>query len=617
MKTKAILLSLINLNWRAFVTRDLMMLAFLICFSLTTHAQVAINTDGSTPDASAMLHIKSDTSGLLIPRMIQTQREAISNPATGLLVFQTDGSSGFYYNAGTPAWIQLSSTLITQIADADGDTKVQVEATPDEDTIRFVVAGTEAMVIDGAGNIGVGTSTPNYSLDITGDVVADGLRIRRVSDGSETVHKIYDAGAGHISYYNSAGNRGHYFYTNDGSTVETRMAIIGNGNVGIGTASPDASALLELNSTAKGFLPPRMTTAERDAISSPVDGLMIYNNTTGCINFYLAGVWEEFCSGTGTPIATYTIGTGGSCANTTINGNYNEGFALDASNTVTLDATVTNVGAWNITTNTLNGYSFSGSGTFSTTGTVQLTLDGSGTPVTAQTDNFTATTNAGGGTCTFSVTVVTVPTCGSPISYGGQSYNTVQIGTQCWMAENLNIGSMVNGSSNQMNNSTIEKYCYSDNTSNCDTYGGLYQWNEMMQYVSTEGTQGICPTGWHLPTDDDWKTMEMYLGMNQAQADAEGWRGTDEGGKLKETGITHWISPNTGATNTSGFTGLPGGYRYTDGSFSTLTHNAIFWSSSVGGSLAWYRALDYSNAQVQRFYLDQAYGNSVRCVRDH
>ena len=199
----------------------------------------------------------------------------------------------------------------------------------------------------------------------------------------------------------------------------------------------------------------------------------------------------------------------------------------------------------------------------------------------------------------------------------GQAYKTVQIGTQCWMAENLNIGTMINSSSNQTNTGTIEKYCYDNNTSNCDTYGGLYQWDEMMGYVTTEGTQGICPTGWHLPTDAEWMVLEEEVesttGVNW---NTTGWRGTDAGGNLKETGISHWYSPNSGATNSSGFTGLPGGYRYTTGSFNFLTNNAYFWSSSENGSNAWGRYLRYDNAQVRRSNSNQAYGMSVRCVMD-
>ncbi len=78
------------------------------------------------------------------------------------------------------------------------------------------------------------------------------------------------------------------------------------------------------------------------------------------------------------------------------------------------------------------------------------------------------------------------------------------------------------------NNSSIEKYCYNDVPANCETYGGLYQWDEIMQYTTTPGVQGICPSGWHLPTGEEWKQMEMALGMSQSEADLYNWRGTDE-----------------------------------------------------------------------------------------
>jgi uncharacterized protein (TIGR02145 family) len=200
----------------------------------------------------------------------------------------------------------------------------------------------------------------------------------------------------------------------------------------------------------------------------------------------------------------------------------------------------------------------------------------------------------------------------------GKSYATVLIGTQCWMAESLNIGTMINGSSNQTNNGTIEKYCYSDNTSNCDTYGGLYLWNEMMQYLTTEGTQGICPSGWHLPTDTEWKTLEIHLGMAQSDADSLGYRGTDEGSKMAGNEPL-WIDGNLDQNanfGTSGFTGLPAGYRNTNGSFTGLTIFAYFWSSNENASNAWRRGLSYDQEKVSRNSYNQAYGFSVRCVRD-
>jgi uncharacterized protein (TIGR02145 family) len=182
-----------------------------------------------------------------------------------------------------------------------------------------------------------------------------------------------------------------------------------------------------------------------------------------------------------------------------------------------------------------------------------------------------------------------IPCPGIPtITYEGQVYNTVLIGAQCWLKENLNVGTMIPGTQEMVDNDTIEKYCYNDEEDSCDVYGGLYQWDEMMQYVTTEGTQGICPTGWHLPTDAEWCTLEQEVDTT-ITCSSTGWRGVDGGGKLKEAGTTHWISPNTGATNSSGFTGLPGGERSPDGTFGSIAGYAKFWSSSENAGNAWER----------------------------
>jgi uncharacterized protein (TIGR02145 family) len=208
--------------------------------------------------------------------------------------------------------------------------------------------------------------------------------------------------------------------------------------------------------------------------------------------------------------------------------------------------------------------------------------------------------------------------CGDTIvdARDGQVYNTVEIGTQCWMQENLNIGNMIPGANDMTNNGVIEKYCYENSTANCDVYGGLYQWDEMMQYANTPGIKGICPDGWHLPTDVEWCTLEQYVDPT-ITCSSTGWRGVDGGGKLKEAGTEHWAPPNTGATNSSGFTGIPGGDRsYSGGSFSSLTFYGYFWSSSESGSNVWYRYLVYSNAQVYRNTNDhKSNGLSVRCVQ--
>ncbi len=210
------------------------------------------------------------------------------------------------------------------------------------------------------------------------------------------------------------------------------------------------------------------------------------------------------------------------------------------------------------------------------------------------------------------------------LGYGGQNYATKKIGDQCWMAENLNIGDRIDSktgavANDQTDNGTIEKYCYNDNVSSeCDTYGGLYQWDEMMQYVTTESTQGVCPTGWHLPSDTEWKTMEMQLGMTEEEADDTGFRGTDEGSKMAGN-ATLWndsFLDGNASFGMSGLAVLPGGTRSTSGSFSNQSLYAYLWSSTEGGSGAWRRYLSYSSPLVDRFYFNKAFGFSVRCVRD-
>jgi uncharacterized protein (TIGR02145 family) len=184
------------------------------------------------------------------------------------------------------------------------------------------------------------------------------------------------------------------------------------------------------------------------------------------------------------------------------------------------------------------------------------------------------------------------------------TYNTVLIGSQCWMKENLKVTKNPAGTD-------ITRYCYKDSTAYCDTYGGLYTWAVMMNgsassSTNPSGVQGICPTGWHIPGDAEWTQLTDFLGGESGA-----------GAKMKETGTTHWSSPNEGATNTSGFTGLPGGCRYTDGSFNFIGGDGYFWSSSeLSATYAWYRYLDYYYANVDRGSYTEGLGFSVRCVRD-
>lgn len=198
--------------------------------------------------------------------------------------------------------------------------------------------------------------------------------------------------------------------------------------------------------------------------------------------------------------------------------------------------------------------------------------------------------------------------CGDNVLYGGKNYPTVSIGSQCWFAQNLDIGTRIPGAVDQTNNGIIEKYCYEDKESNCSVYGGLYLWDEAMQFVGQQAARGICPVGWHIPRDDEWTVLTDFLGGD-----------TIAGGKLKEADTLHWTPPNLGATNSSGFTALPGGYRYSNLTFGNMHNDGSFWSSTKSSSgYAYSRDMFFNGKDVYRNE-DMDYktrGVSLRCLRN-
>ena len=279
------------------------------------------------------------------------------------------------------------------------------------------------------------------------------------------------------------------------------------------SSEPDPSAMLEVKSTVKGLLPPRMTTEQRNSIASPAEGLLIFNTTTGNIDYFLGGSWKS--------------------------------------------------------------------------------LGGATDPVFQCGMKMTDTRD-------------------------GKMYNTVKIGQQCWMAQNLNAGMKLQSPGEQTNNSVTEKYCYHNLESNCDIYGGLYQWGEAANYLNgTSNTaswnpvpqgniQGICPNGWHLPSMEEWNELIESVGGSSTA-----------GGFLKEPGILHWALPNAGAGNSVGFMALPGGMRNENGSFTDITYYTFFWSGSEtcsSGAWCWY--LDHEYSFVAAINHSKIYGLSVRCIKD-
>jgi uncharacterized protein (TIGR02145 family) len=202
----------------------------------------------------------------------------------------------------------------------------------------------------------------------------------------------------------------------------------------------------------------------------------------------------------------------------------------------------------------------------------------------------------------------------------GNIYPVVSIGNQCWMAANLKTTRYTDGSTipnvtddfawSQLTSGAWSNY--NNSAANDAIYGKLYNW-----YGAMSGN--ICPEGWHLPTDTEWKELELALGMPSGEVNNDGLRGAGQnvGGKMKAT--TLWNAPNTGATNESGFSGLPGGYRvYLSGSFNELGGYGGWWSASETGTIggAWFRYLDNAVVGVSRYYTNLSNGLCLRCVRD-
>jgi uncharacterized protein (TIGR02145 family) len=190
----------------------------------------------------------------------------------------------------------------------------------------------------------------------------------------------------------------------------------------------------------------------------------------------------------------------------------------------------------------------------------------------------------------------------------GNVYHTVNIGSQVWLMENLKVTLYRNGKPIANVNDTTawidlntSAYCdYLDNNINSSTYGKLYNW------YAVNDTSNICPEGWHIPSNAEWEILSTYLGGNQIA-----------GGLLKEGGTYHWESPNIGATNTSGFTGLPGGFRSNDGLFGYIQEYGYWWTSDqLDISSSWCWGLTFEDPFLYKNAFTKTYGLSIRCIKD-
>ena len=412
--------------------------------------------------------------------------------------------------------------------------------------------------------------------------------------------------------------------------------------VGIGTITPAASAQLDISSTSKGLLIPRVAltgTTDAVTISSPAVSLLVYNTTA---NSYV------------TPGYYYNSGTSGSPLWVKLVNEWGLDIKLNKTDTASLSTRIhTKLDKWD-TASLSNRIDtkLSKWDTASLSERINTKLNSSVIDLGIRTGDIiywdetlrkfrilapgaegqvlkiVSGIPAWRADATTSTTAFSP--CGTTITdIDGNSYNTVLIGSQCWTKENLRVrryndGTAIQfdatggsgGSSTTWQNLTIGAHTIyaNDSTttpSNRTKYGYLYNWYAAKGIYTTGNitstdTLNVCPVGWHVPTDAEWTTLTTELGGESVA-----------GGKMKSIGTAYWNSPNTGATNESGFSALPGGNRGSVGSFGSIRDLAFFWSANeFDYNNAWYRKLDYNNGNVNRTNTPKSVGYSVRCIRD-
>jgi uncharacterized protein (TIGR02145 family) len=476
------------------------------------------------------------------------------------------------------------------------------------------------------------------------------------------------------------------------------------------------SAALELESTTKGFLPPRMTTTQRNALASPTVGLVVYNTTTNCLEQFNGTGWYNECdrsitflgggdaSSGGTAVVsawTSTVGCRvGAGANNSpagirqggVNQTMVQGTSATGVATVTLVATVTTAGTYVISTTTVNGVTFSASGTFGTTGAQTVTLTANGTPTyagnyiwvlnqtttTASLKNIygsVLTTNAPLGSSynahfngiigathvgttylnasqTTGETFNNNTTCQNQsisaqgcagvttvTTSSGRVHNTININGQCWLQTNLiEVPSLYkNYTTTSWSNSSIpgdQGYWGYYNTVTEDGTAGfgatepgtnegmLYQWCGAMNGAISERSRGICPAGWHIPSDCEWMYLEHGMGMSIAEQNVMDIRANNNDNQGMPGYKLIAQDQESQATNASGFSGLFAGGRY--GMFLYRLYVTFYWTSTRSKMReynAGVRGIEMYNPSEGKFggisrFEDNAQAYSVRCLKD-
>jgi hypothetical protein len=525
-----------------------------VCLITGTMAfgQVAISTDNSAPDNSAMLDVKSISKGILAPRMTFAQRDAIASPATGLLVFCTDNNF-LYTNQGTPAsplWIMVN----TQWSNAG---------------LNIYYNG---------GNVGIGTTSPAVKLQVSGKIAAE-------FGTSTSASYIFGSGLENTGFSSPQANV--VSVITDGLE---RVRFAGNGAVGVGTSSPGSSAIVDIVSTSKGLLPPRMTYEQRNAIVSPAEGLMVFctncnSDGSGVLSFYENGFWQSVsltCIKPVTPPEGVHVQS-----NTQIIWNWNavpiaDGYKWHTSNNF---AAATDMGT--ATTKTETGLT---QGTSYTRYVWAYNACGNTEPVVLQGQALSC-----GSSFTKAHTAGTVAPVNKTVTYGTVT-NIPGETSKCWITRNL-------GASQQP---------VSVNDATEAPAGWYWQFNTMQGYKH-DGTTRTPNTTWIGPINENsgWVAnndpCSLLLGSAWRIPTSTEWTNVDAAGNW-----TNWNGPFS-----SGLQMHAAGYlSSSNGSLSSRGSYGDYWSSTQYSASTGWGLYFYSGSIAMGDYYKVS-GFSARCLRDN
>ena len=511
--------------------------------------------------------------------------------------------------------------------------------TIDDNDLVFKTFGIEKMRITSDGRFGIGTNNPNSKLNVIGDSFFEGSVLARTFVVSGPSPAIFDfpvsslgnssliystrgtgsiypfsLGSGSLCLQSSPGLNRDIVFVTGAVNPTVKMNIKSNGSVGIGTTSPNPSALTEMSSTTQGFLPPRMSSAQRDAIINPAIGLVIFNTTTNCLNFYIGNFWNETCGTTIIPVGSITTL---SCGTATTIGTLIQGTAasgVSSSVPYTGGIAGSHSGQTIISTGVTGLTATVAAGTFATgSGTLEYTL--SGTPISSGTASFAL--NIGGQTCTLTITVannlVNPYPVGSVFCASGPTAIvdvTNPVTGKIWMDRNLGASQVATSSTDAL------------------AYGDLYQWgrgSDGHQCRNSGVTSTLSSTdqpgnGNFIITPDsssDWlssQNINLWQGVNGVNNPCpSGYRIPTET-EINAERLSWSLNTSVGAFSSPLKLPLAGNRSHNGIDINLVGNHGFYWSITINGTT--YRSLRFLSNNAYTHFSGSVVGMSVRCLKN-